>query len=195
MKQELLQVLKESKNGKLSRVSALKALNVRKTKSSLKRLADAIDDLCHEGVVSKLQGHSFQMIVHPDHQGGPSKCTKNPPPVSVSFNPMAQIETIRSETADSFRRIDAIENELTRWMAEKENDGTSESDYLEHVTQRMDTLSLIWEQLMQKLLLLDAIDLNRIRVERRNCITVIQQNMDKAKKTVDELKTLTAPKT
>jgi hypothetical protein len=54
----LLQVLEQIESQKLSRVGALKALGMQKTRTSLDQLAEAINALQLEGSVQKLGGHS-----------------------------------------------------------------------------------------------------------------------------------------
>lgn len=55
---DFLEVLEQAETQQLSRVGALKAMGLRKTRDNLDRLAEAIDALHLEGSVQKLRGHS-----------------------------------------------------------------------------------------------------------------------------------------
>lgn len=60
--ENLVRILNESKDRKISRLGALKALGIPKTRTALGRLSEVIDRLEAEKKVQKLRGHSVRLL-------------------------------------------------------------------------------------------------------------------------------------
>ena len=209
MEGQLLDVLRQSKSGKISRVAALKALHLRQSRSALDRLAVAIDSMVSKGTVAKLRGHSIQLVDVVEEAQTHQKEVFPPPgfdqvkaeeSLEIALQkPKSDLESkifnLDSSTSKTLDQIVAIGTDLDTNLQSCSNEiqGSSFQMNCSRMAYKAGVLS---EGMMAKLLELDGIVgtgvTPEIRSLRQLCVRRIQKRLEVADRVVKRAQTLSA---